>query len=120
MLPTISYYNGVSDLHSHESMDEQLDKTPSKDSPSSNAGIDLVLEKQRESIVGLVIDNVFVLPSGFQAKLISNQVVGWENERLVTIDCFVLDRSNNLTDPKECCNTTVHADAEFSGDSTTD
>jgi hypothetical protein len=38
---------------------------PSKDSPSSNAGIDLVLEKQRETIAGLVIKDVFVLPSEF-------------------------------------------------------
>jgi hypothetical protein len=42
MLPTISYYNGVSDLDRHESMEGQLDGTSSKDSPSSNAGIDLV------------------------------------------------------------------------------
>jgi hypothetical protein len=34
MLPTISYYNSVSDLHRHRTMEEQLDKTPSKDSPS--------------------------------------------------------------------------------------
>jgi hypothetical protein len=45
MLPTISYYNGVSDLYSHESMDGQLDRTSSKDSPSSNTDIDLILEK---------------------------------------------------------------------------
>jgi hypothetical protein len=28
MLPTISYYNGVLDLHRHESMEGQLDRTP--------------------------------------------------------------------------------------------
>jgi hypothetical protein len=54
-------------------MEEQLDRTSSKDSPSSNAGIDLVLEKQREPIVGLVIEDVSVLPSEFQAKLTSDQ-----------------------------------------------
>jgi hypothetical protein len=58
MLSTISYYNGVSDLHRHESMEGQLDRTSSKDSPSSNAGIDLVLEKQRETIVGLVVESL--------------------------------------------------------------
>jgi hypothetical protein len=42
MLATISYYNGVSDLHRHKSMEGQLDRTSSKDFPSSNAGIDLV------------------------------------------------------------------------------
>jgi hypothetical protein len=52
MIPTISYYNDVSDLHRHESMEEQLDRVSNKDSPSSNAGIALVLEKQREPIVG--------------------------------------------------------------------
>jgi hypothetical protein len=76
MLPTISYYNGVSDLHRHKTMEEQLDRTSSKDSPSSNAGIDLVLEEQREPIVGLVIEDVFVLPSEFQAKLTSDQAEG--------------------------------------------
>jgi hypothetical protein len=54
-------------------MEEQLDRTSSKDSPSSNAGIDLVLEKQREPIVGLVIEDVSVLPSEFQAMLTSDQ-----------------------------------------------
>jgi hypothetical protein len=44
----------------------------SKDSPSSNAAIDLVLEEQRELIAGLVIEEVFVLPSEFQAKSTSN------------------------------------------------
>jgi hypothetical protein len=68
MLPTISYYNGVSDLHRHRTMEEQLDRTSSKDSPSGNAGIDLVLDKQRESIDGLVIEDVFVLQYEFQAK----------------------------------------------------
>jgi hypothetical protein len=68
MLATISYYNGVSDLHRHESIEGQLDRMSSKDIPSSNAGIDLVLEKQREPIVGLVIEDIFVLPSEFQAK----------------------------------------------------
>jgi hypothetical protein len=65
MLSIISYYNGVSDLHRHKSMEGQLDRTSSKDSPSSNVGIDLVLEKQREMIVALVIEDVFVLPSEF-------------------------------------------------------
>jgi hypothetical protein len=46
-------------------MEEQLYRTSSEDSPSSNAGIDLLLEKQRETIVGLVIEDVFVLPSKF-------------------------------------------------------
>jgi hypothetical protein len=31
MLPTISYYNGVSDLHRHESMEEQLDRSSNED-----------------------------------------------------------------------------------------
>jgi hypothetical protein len=62
MLSTISYYNGISDLHRHECMEGQLDRTSSKDSPISNAGIDLVLEKQKDPIVGLVIEDVFVLP----------------------------------------------------------
>jgi hypothetical protein len=119
MLPTISYYNGVSNLHRHESMEGQLDRTSSKDSPSSNADIDLVLEKQRESIVGLVIDDAFVLPSEFQANSTSHQDKG-ENERPVTIDGFILVRSSNLAVPKESCNTTVHVDAEFLGDSTND
>jgi hypothetical protein len=65
MLPTISYYIGVLDLHRHRTMEEQLYRTSSEDSPSSNAGIDLLLEKQRETIVGLVIEDVFVLPSKF-------------------------------------------------------
>jgi hypothetical protein len=73
MLPTISYYNGVSDLHRHRTMEEQLDRTSTKDSPSSNAGVDLALEKQGESIVGLVIEDVFVLPSEFQARSTSDQ-----------------------------------------------
>jgi hypothetical protein len=47
MLATISYYNGVSDLHRHESMEGQLDTTSNKDFPSSNACIDLILLKQR-------------------------------------------------------------------------
>jgi hypothetical protein len=38
----LSYYNGVSDLHRHRVVDEQLDRTYTKD-----AGIDLVLEKAR-------------------------------------------------------------------------
>jgi hypothetical protein len=46
MLPTISYYNGVLDLHRHKTTEEQLDRTSIKDSPSSNAGTYLVLEKQ--------------------------------------------------------------------------
>jgi hypothetical protein len=65
MLPTISYYNGVSDLHRHKNMEGQLDRTSSKDFSSSNADIDLVLENQRESIVRLVIEDVFVLPFEF-------------------------------------------------------
>jgi hypothetical protein len=79
-------------------MEEQLDRTSSKDSPSSIAGIDLILEKQRESIVGLVIEDVSVLASEFQAKLTSDQVER-ENERPVTIDGFIPGRSSNLTDP---------------------
>jgi hypothetical protein len=31
MLPTISYYNGISDLHRHESMEGKLDRISSKD-----------------------------------------------------------------------------------------
>jgi hypothetical protein len=119
MLPTISYYNGVSNLHRHESMDGQFDRTSSKNFPSSNADIDLVLEKQREPIVGLVIEDVFVLPSEFQAMLTIDQAEG-ENERPITIHGFSPVRSSNLVDPEESCNTTVHADAEFSGDSTND
>jgi hypothetical protein len=65
MLPTISFYNGVSDPYMHESMEGQLDITSSKGSPSSKVVIDLVLEKQRELIVGLVIEDVFVLLSEF-------------------------------------------------------
>jgi hypothetical protein len=53
-------------------MEGQLDRTSSKDSPSSNVGIDLVLEKQKDLIVGLVIEDVFVLPSEFQAKSTSD------------------------------------------------
>jgi hypothetical protein len=68
-------------------MEEQLDRTFNKDSPSSNADIDLILEKQREPIAGLIIKNVFVLPSKFQAKSKSDQAEG-ENERSITIDCF--------------------------------
>jgi hypothetical protein len=117
MLPNISYYNGVSDLYRHESMEGQLDRMSSKDSPSSNAGIDLVLEKQREPIAEHVIEDVLVLPSKFQAKLTSVQAEG-ENEQLITIDGFILVRSSNLTDRKESSNTAVHADAEFSGGST--
>jgi hypothetical protein len=98
-------------------MEEQLDRTSNKDYPSSNADIDLVLEKQTESIVGLVIEDVFVLPSEFQAKSISDQAAGEEeSERPVAIDGFVPVRLSNLTDPGESCNTMVHADAEFSGD----
>jgi hypothetical protein len=119
MLPTKSYYNGVSDLHRHKSRERQLDRTSSKDFPSCNAGIDLILEKQRELIVGLLIEDVFELPYEFQAKLTSDQAKG-ENERLITIDGFILVRSSNLADPEKSCNTTVHADAEFSGDSTND
>jgi hypothetical protein len=56
-----------------KSMEEQLDRMSSKDSPSSNAGIYLVLEKQREPIAGIVIEDVFiVLPSEFQAKSTSD------------------------------------------------
>jgi hypothetical protein len=87
MLPTISYYNSILDLHRHKTMEEQLDRTFNKDSPSSNADIDLILEKQREPIAGLIIKNVFVLPSKFQAKSKSDQAEG-ENERLITINCF--------------------------------
>jgi hypothetical protein len=119
MMSTISYYNGVSDLHRHESMEGQLDRMSSKDFPSSNADIDLVLEKQREPIVRFVIEDVFVLPSEFQAKSTSDQAKR-ENERPITIDGFIPVRSSNLADPEESCNTTVHVDAEFSGDSTND
>jgi hypothetical protein len=76
MLPTISYYNGVSDLHRHESMEGHLDRTSSKDFSSRNVGLDLVLKKQREPIVGLLIEDVFVLPSEFQAKSTSDQAKG--------------------------------------------
>jgi hypothetical protein len=68
----ISYCNCVSDLHRHESMEGQLDRMSNKDSPSSNDGLDLVLEKQREMIARLVIEDVFVLPSEFQAKSTSD------------------------------------------------
>jgi hypothetical protein len=119
MLPTISYYNGVSDLHRHESMEGQLDRTSSKDSSSSIAGIDHVLEVQRKPIVGLVIEDVFVLPSEFQAKSTCDQAEG-ENEWSVTIDSFIPVRSSNLTDLKESSNTMVHANAGFSEDSNND
>jgi hypothetical protein len=119
MLPTISYYNGVSDLHRHKSMEGQLDRTFSKDFPSSNAYMNLILEKQRESIVGLVIEDIFVLPSEFQANSTIDQAEG-ENERPITIDGFIPVRSSNLADREESCNITVHADVEFSGDSTND
>jgi hypothetical protein len=119
MLATISYYNGVSDLHRRESMLGQLDRTSSKDFPSSNAGINLVLEKQREPIVGLVIEDVSVLPSKFQAKSTSDQTKG-ENEWPISIDGFIPVRSSNLSDPEESCNTMIHVDAEFSGDLTND
>jgi hypothetical protein len=102
-------------------MEEQLDRTSSKDYPSSNADIDLVLEKQMELIAGLVIEDVFVLPSEFQAKSTSDQAAGEEeSERPVTIDGFVPVRLSNLIDPGESCNTMVHADAKFSGDSNND
>jgi hypothetical protein len=82
---------------------------------------DLILEKQREMIVGLVIEDVFVLPSEFQAKSTSDHAEGeGENEQTITIDGFILVRSSNLTDPKKSCNTAIHADVEFSGDSTND
>jgi hypothetical protein len=100
-------------------MEEQLDRTSNKDSPSRNAGIDLVLEKQREPIARLVIEDVFVFPSEFQAKSISDRAEG-ENERPVTTYGFIPVRSSNLVDPEESCNTMVHADAEFSGDSNND
>jgi hypothetical protein len=119
MLPSISYYNGVSDLHRHESMKGQLDRTSNKNFPSSNIDIDLALEKQRELIVGLVIEDVFVLPSELQANSTSDQAEG-ENGRMITIDGFILVRSSNLANPEESCNTLVHVDAEFSGDSTND
>jgi hypothetical protein len=60
-------------------MEEQLDRTSNKDSPSSNTGIDFVLEEQREPIIGLVIEDVFVLPYKFQATWTSDQPEG-ENE----------------------------------------
>jgi hypothetical protein len=60
-------------------MEEQLDRTSNKDSPSSNTCIDFVLEEQREPIVGLVIEDVFVLPYKFQARWTSDQPEG-ENE----------------------------------------
>jgi hypothetical protein len=60
-----------------------------------------------------------VLPYEFHAKPTSDQAKG-ENKRLVTIDGFVPVRSSNLVNPEERCNTTVHADAEFSGDSPND
>jgi hypothetical protein len=46
-------------------MEEQLDRTFNKDSSNSNAGIDLILEKQKEPTAGFVIENVFGLPSEF-------------------------------------------------------
>jgi hypothetical protein len=119
MLPTISYYNGVSDLNRHESMEGRLDRTSIKDFPSSNADTNLVLEKQKEPIVGLVIEDVFVLPSEFQANSTSDQAER-ENEWPITIYGFISVRSSNLADPKESYNTTVHVDAEFSRDSTND
>jgi hypothetical protein len=119
MLPTISYYNGVSDLHMHESMEGQLDRMSSRDFPSTNTGIDLILEKRREPIVGFVIEVVLVLPSEFQVESTSGQAKG-ENGRPITIDGFIPVRSSDLADLEECCNTMVHADAEFSGDSTND
>jgi hypothetical protein len=70
-------------------------------------------------IVRLVIEDVFVLPSKFQTKSTSDQAKR-ENERPITIDGFIPVRSSNLVDPEESCNTTVHVDAEFSGDSTND
>jgi hypothetical protein len=100
-------------------MEGQLNRTSSKDFPSSNADIGLVLEKQREPIVELVIEDVFVLPSEFHAKSTIDQAEE-ENERSITIYGFILIRYSNLADPEESCNTTVHADAEFSGDSTND
>jgi hypothetical protein len=119
MLPTISYYNGVSDLNRHESMEGRLDRMSIKDFPSSNADTNLVLEKQKEPIVGLVIEDVFVLPSEFQANSTSDQAEG-ENEWPITIYGFITVRSSNLADPKESYNTTVHVDDEFSRDSTND
>jgi hypothetical protein len=53
-------------------MEGQLDRMSNKDSPSSNDGLDLVLEKQREMIARLVIEDVFVLPSEFHAKSTSD------------------------------------------------
>jgi hypothetical protein len=100
-------------------MEGQLNRTSSKDFPSSNADIGLVLEKQRGPIVELVIEDVFVLPSEFHAKSTIDQAEE-ENERSITIDGFILIRYSNLADPEESYNTTVHADAEFSGDSTND
>jgi hypothetical protein len=100
-------------------MEEQLDRTSSKDSPSSNTCIDFVLEEQREPIAELVIEDVFVLPYEFQARSTSDQPEG-ENEWLITIDGFIPVRSSNHADPEESCNIVVYADAEFSGDSNND
>jgi hypothetical protein len=60
-----------------------------------------------------------VIPSEFQANSTGDQAEG-ENECPITIDGFIPVRSSNLTDPEESCNTMVHANAEFSGDSTND
>jgi hypothetical protein len=79
----------------------------------------LFWKKQGEPIVGLVIEDVFVLPSEFQARSISDPTEG-ENERPITIDGFILVRSSNLVDLEESCITMVHANAEFPGDSTND
>jgi hypothetical protein len=43
-----------------------------------------------------------------------------EIEWLITVDGCIPVRASNLTDPNENCNTAVHADAEFSGDSAND
>jgi hypothetical protein len=90
-----------------------------KDSPSSNAGIDLVLEKQGEPIVGLVIEDVFVLPSEFQDNSTIDLAEG-ENEQPVTTYGFIPVRSSNLADPEESWHTMVHADIELLGDSNKD
>jgi hypothetical protein len=96
---------------------EQLDRMSIKDFPNSNADINLVLEKQTESIVGLVIEDVSMLPFEFQAKSTIDQAEG-ENEQSITVDGFIPVRSGNLAYPEESCNTTVHANAELLGDST--
>jgi hypothetical protein len=51
--------------------------------------------------------------------LTSDQAEG-ENELLIITDGFILVRSSSLANPEENCNTTAHADAEFSGDSNKD